>query len=129
MSTFAVFGMTRDVALAEAKKRTKGTRKNVKAPGGVEPIPLAEWMELVEKKTEQIMGGGTARQLSPLFDAPQYAEQFIELARKTIQCRDLRIRAKAVLTDAKGKPVINPKTKAPRVGFADWKPVKVEQAA
>ena len=58
MSTFAVFGMTRDVAQAEAKKRTKGTRKNVKAPGGVEPIPLAEWMELVEKKTEQIMGGG-----------------------------------------------------------------------
>ena len=57
MSTFAVFGMTRDVALAEAKKRIKGTRKNVKAPGGVEPIPLAEWLELVEKKTEQIMGG------------------------------------------------------------------------
>ena len=56
MSTFAVFGMTRDVALAEAKKRTKGTRKNVKAPGGVEPVPLAEWLELVEKKTEQIMG-------------------------------------------------------------------------
>lgn len=56
MSTFAVFGMPRDVALAEAKKRTKGTRKNVKAPGGVEPIPLAEWMELVEKKAEQIMG-------------------------------------------------------------------------
>ena len=58
MSTFAVFGMTRDVALAEAKKRTKDTRKNVKAPGGVEPVPLAEWLELVEKKTEQIMEGG-----------------------------------------------------------------------
>ena len=57
MSTFAVFGMTRDVALAEAKKRTKGTRKNVKAPGGVEPVPLAEWLELVEKKAELIMGG------------------------------------------------------------------------
>ena len=57
MSTFAVFGVTRNVALAEAKKRTKGTRKNLKAPGGVEPIPLAEWLELVEKKTEQIMGG------------------------------------------------------------------------
>lgn len=58
MSTFAVFGMPLDVALAEAKKRTKGTRKNVKAPGGVEPVPLAEWLELVEKKAEQIMGGG-----------------------------------------------------------------------
>jgi hypothetical protein len=129
MSTFAVFGMTRAVALAEAKKRTKGTRKNVKAPGGVEPIPLAEWLDLVEKKTEQIMGGGTVRQLSPLFDAPQYAEQFIDLARKTIQCRDMRIRSKSVLSDAQGKPIINPKTKAPKVGFADWKPARTEQAA
>lgn len=58
MSTFAVFGMTLDVALAEAKKRTKGTRKNEKTPSGVEPVPLAEWLELVEKKTVQIMGGG-----------------------------------------------------------------------
>ena len=129
MSTFAVFGMTRDVALAEAKKRTKGTRKNVKAPGGVEPIPLTEWLELVEKKAELIMGGGTVRQLSPLFDAPQYAEQFIELARKTIQCRDLRIRAKRVMTDANNKPIINPKTKAPKVGFCEWQSDTRTQAA
>ena len=129
MSTFAVFGMTRDVALAEAKKRTKGTRKNVEAPGGVEPVPLAEWLELVEKKTEQIMGGGTVRQLSPLFDAPQYAEQFIELARKTIQCRDLRIRAKRIMTDTEGRPIINPKTKAQRVGFCEWQPDTRTQAA
>ena len=122
MSTFAAFGMTRDVALAEAKKRTKGTRKNLTAPGGVEPIPLTEWLELVEKKTEQIMGGGTVRQLSPLFDAPQYAEQFIELARNTIQCRDLRIRAKRVMTGADGKPIINLKTKVPKVGFCEWQP-------
>lgn len=65
-------------------------------------------------------GGGTVRQLSPLFDAPQYAEQFIELARKTIQCRDLRIRAKRIMTDAEGRPIINPKTKAQRVGFCEW---------
>lgn len=57
MSTFAVFGMTRPVAFAEAKKRIKGTRKNLQAPGGVEQIPLAEWLVLVERKTEQIMGG------------------------------------------------------------------------
>jgi len=57
MSTFAVFGMTRPVAFAEAKKRVKGTRKNLRAPGGVEQIPLSEWLVMVEKKTEQIMGG------------------------------------------------------------------------
>ena len=57
MSTFAVFGMTRDVAKTEARKKTAGTRKNPKAPGGVEPIPEAEWLELVAKRTEKIMGG------------------------------------------------------------------------
>lgn len=67
-------------------------------------------------------GGGTVRQLSPMFDAPQYAEQFIELARKTLKCRDMHIRAKAVLVDAKGKPIINPKTKATKIGFAEWPP-------
>lgn len=57
MSTFAVFGMTLDVAKTEARKKTSGTRKNAKAPGGVEPIPEAEWLELVAKRTEKIMGG------------------------------------------------------------------------
>ncbi len=55
-------------------------------------------------------------QLWPLFDAPQYAERFLELARKTLRCRNLKIRAKALLTDAKGKP-IKPKTNAPKVDF------------
>lgn len=129
MSTFAVFGMTLDLAKTEARKKTSGTRKNLKAPGGVEPIPEAEWLALVEKRAQKIMGGGTVRQLSPMFDAPQYAEQFIELARKTLKCRDMHIRAKAVLVDAKGKPIINPKTKAPKVGFSEWPPKQQEQAA
>ncbi len=30
--------------------------------------------------------------------------------------------AKAVLTDAEGKPVINSKTKAPMIGWADRRP-------
>ena len=129
MSTFAVFGMTLDLANTEARKKTSGTRKNLKAPGGVEPIPEAEWLAMVEKRAQKIMGGGTVRQLSPMFDAPQYAEQFIELARKTLKCRDMHIRAKAVLIDAKGKPIINPKTKAPKVGFSEWPPKQSEQAA
>ncbi|WP_017477083.1 hypothetical protein [Pseudomonas sp. PAMC 26793] len=57
MSTFAVFGMTLDVAKTEARKKTAGTRRNPKAPGGVEPIPESEWVELVAKRTEKIMGG------------------------------------------------------------------------
>jgi hypothetical protein len=41
----------------------------------------------------------------------------------------MHIRAKAVMVDAQGEPIINPKTKAPKVGFTEWPPVKVEQAA
>lgn len=37
----------------------------------------------------------------------------------------MQIRAKAVLVDAKGKPIINPKTKVPKVGFTEW-PARAE---
>ena len=62
------------------------------------------------------------KRLAPLFDAPQYAEQLIELARKTLRWRDMQIRAKAVLVDTKGKLIINPKTKAQKVGWVDCRP-------
>ncbi|WP_268938816.1 MULTISPECIES: hypothetical protein [unclassified Pseudomonas] len=41
----------------------------------------------------------------------------------------MQIRTKAVLVDAKGKPIINPKTKVPRVGFSEWPPKRGDQAA
>lgn len=58
MSTFAVFGMTADVALAEARKITKTTKSGAK-PGSPALQPtLAEWNEAVEQKAAAIMGGG-----------------------------------------------------------------------
>jgi hypothetical protein len=61
---------------------------------------------------------------------PQFARQFIELARKSGRCRDLKIRAKAELVDAEGKPLINKKTKAPKIGWSDWvEPAKKSEAA
>lgn len=129
MSTFAVFGMTRDVAMAEAKKTVKTTRPDPKNVGQKIELTVDEWLYKVALKADQIMGGVKVKQLSPLFDAPQYAEQFIALARKGGKCRDMRIRAKAVLKDAEGKPIINPKTKAPKVGFTDWPPKQEAQAA
>jgi hypothetical protein len=129
MSTFAVFGMTRDVAMAEAKKTVKTTRPDPKNVGQKIELTVDEWLYKVALKADQIMGGVKVKQLSPLFDAPQYAEQFIALARKGGKCRDMRIRAKAVLKDAEGKQIINPKTKAPKVGFTDWPPKQESRAA
>ncbi|MDD2056567.1 hypothetical protein N5D52_14925 [Pseudomonas sp. GD03860] len=83
---------------------------------------MAEWEQAVADCAAAIMAGEKVKQLSQMFDAPQYAQQFMELARKTGQCRDLRIRAKCVITDAKGKPVINQKTKMPKIGWTDYTP-------
>jgi hypothetical protein len=33
------------------------------------------------------------------------------------------------MVDAQGEPIINPKTKAPKVGFTDWPPKQESQAA
>jgi hypothetical protein len=53
----------------------------------------------------------------------------MEMARRSITCRDLRIRTKAVLVDTKGKQIINLKTGVPKVGFADWTPKQESHAA
>lgn len=81
---------------------------------------MEDWMQIVKRNADGIMAGAKVKQLSPLFDAPQYALQFMDLCRKTGNCRDLRIRAKCVTTDAEGKPIINKKTKAPKVGWVDY---------
>ncbi|ROL64577.1 hypothetical protein [Pseudomonas vranovensis] len=83
----------------------------------------------MEQQAAKIMAGEKVKQLSQLFDAPQFAEQFVALTRKHCKCRDLRIRAKCVLTDAEGNPIINEKTKAPKVGWVDYLPEMTKQVA
>lgn len=41
----------------------------------------------------------------------------------------MRIKAKRTLVDAQGEPIINPKTKAPKVGFTEWPSKQQDQAA
>ena len=57
MSTFAVFGMTRDVAMAEAKKTVKTTRPDPKNVGQKIELTVDEWLYKVALKADQIMGG------------------------------------------------------------------------
>lgn len=120
MSTFAVFGMTMAWALSEARKKTPNNRPNPKTGGPPIELTLAEWMVKVERNAEHIMAGAKIRQRSPAFDAPQFARQFVDLARKSGRCRDLKIRAKAVLLNAKGEPLLHKKTNAPRIGWQDY---------
>lgn len=133
MSTFAVFGMTLNVAIAEARNTVQNTKpESVKSPGGAwlpVQMTLEEWSAAVNVEAARIMAGRKSKQLSTLFDTPQYALQFLELTRKQCKSRDLRIRAKCVITDAEGRPIINKKTKAPKVGWVDYTPDMNRQVA
>ncbi|MBB1616994.1 hypothetical protein A9978_31550 [Pseudomonas sp. UMC65] len=119
MTTFAVFGMSENWAREEAREHTP-TFKNEN--GKRIDLSITEWEAEVLVQIAKIMAVKKCVRLSPFFDAPQYAQQFVDMARKSIKCRDLKIRTKAVLVDAKGKPIINPKTGVPKIGLADWAP-------
>lgn len=99
MSTFAVFGMTEHFAREEARKKTPTT------VGKTELTP-SQWLAAVESRAEKTMLGSRVVQLSSLFDAPQFAEQYIALLRKAGKSRDLKIRAKVKIeapATARGK--------------------------
>lgn len=87
MSTFAVFGMTEHFARDEARKKTPTT------VGKTELTP-SQWLAAVESRAEKTMLSSRVVQLSSLFDAPQFAQQYIDLLRKAGRARDLKIRAK-----------------------------------
>jgi hypothetical protein len=106
MSTFAVFGMTRAAALEIARAKTPSVVKNV-------IIPESEWTQRVEQTADAIMSGKRVKQLSAAFDAPQFAEDFLQIARRMESCRDMQVKAKQVVTDANGKPVYSKRGKNP----------------
>ena len=60
MSTFAVFGMTLDVAMAEARKTVKTTRPDPKRPGHKIELSVEDW--LIKGRTDHGGGQGEAAQ-------------------------------------------------------------------
>lgn len=113
MSTFAVFGMTRAAALEIARAKTPSVVKNI-------VIPESEWMQRVEQTADVIMASKRVKQLSAAFDAPQFADDFLSIARRMESSRDMHVRAKQVVTDANGKPVYSKRGKKPRKAWLPY---------
>jgi len=67
MSTFAVFGMTRAVALKDAQKNTPTTKAH---NGAIIQLTASEWAAECEKRADRVMAGKKVKQLSGMFDAP-----------------------------------------------------------
>lgn len=116
MSVFAVFGMTYAHAFGLAQKKTRTIDKD----GDV--IPESEWLSRCHEAAEAVMDGEMIRQLSTKFDAPQFAEEFIAIARRMQRHRDLQIRVWKQLTDDAGKPIYGMNSKKPRMGWLAYVP-------
>lgn len=82
MSTYAVFGMTASAA-REIARRNLLNKKS---------LPHYEFDALLKLKIEEIMQSDQVIMLSDKFDAPQFAKDFLELAKKG-EHRHLHIKA------------------------------------
>lgn len=97
MSTFVVFGMTRSMAVSIAKKKVSEHKKT-----------QDQWMAAVNEMADEILANQKlVKQLSDYFDAPQFSQDFMALARKTDDGTRLEIRYKkeSGISKKTGRPI------------------------
>jgi hypothetical protein len=121
MSTFAVFGMTRCFAEADARKRCPTARTEL-VDGVSRRVELtpSEWDQACRIWADKLMDGARSVQLCKPFDAPQFAYDYIASCRKTGKCRDLTIKARVAAKDGQGQVIKNKKTGTPKLEWKQW---------
>jgi len=108
MSAFCVFGMTFDAAIKRAEKKVRDDN-----------LPMEQWKKKVHELAEQILIEAKPTQVSPPFDAPQFAKEWIEVARKTSRIHAPKVMVRKPKKDKRGNPVISKTTGLPALG---WEP-------
>lgn len=113
MTSFCVFGITDQVAKSKADKKVKTT-----GPGGVMK-PQHEYEQELASTAATMFATMKPLQISPAFDAPQFAADWAAIAARTVKCRDLGIMVRAQKTDKSDNIVKNKRTGLPCM---TWKP-------
>jgi hypothetical protein len=102
MSAFCVFGITLDQCKKAAAKKVSTWDDKKK-----QPISMAEWSEKVDALALELFEKASrAKQISPAFDAPQFASDWISVADKTVKARSMKIMRRGKKVDEKGAPVL-----------------------
>lgn len=78
MGGFCVFGQSMEVARNRAAKKVSEFE-----PGTRRPLTQVEWKERVDEEAAAIFTRMKPVRVSPEFDAPQFAYDFIDLAART----------------------------------------------
>lgn len=120
MSAFCVFGMTEPLAKKAAEQASKTWLAKLPSNerAAIAGPEIAEW---VEAKAAEILKGAKPKQVSGAFDAPQFAQDWIDLAKRTVKARGLRVMVRGEKTDKNGAPVISKVTKKPVIGWVPYR--------
>lgn len=110
---FKVYGVTQETAKKAAEREIE------KLPIDKRPKTVEEHQALLAKLTEKHFNKMTPVVIGKSFDAPQFAQELINLTKQTTRARALGIRINAPALDNKGGIMINKKTKQPRMA---WQP-------
>lgn len=102
MSAFCVFGVTLENCKKAAEKKVSTWDSKLQVH-----ISPAEWRKRVDALAAEIFESAKrSKQISPAFDAPQFANDWIGVADRTTKARAMRIMRRGEKTDEKGAPVI-----------------------
>lgn len=115
MSAFCVFGMTEPLAKALAAKKSPPPLKQ--GDRRLTPEEIEAWRA---KEAERIFARAKARQVSASFSAPQYCEDWIDLANRTTRAARLKVMVRDTKVDKTGAVVLNKKTKRPVMAWRAW---------
>ncbi|BEV15110.1 hypothetical protein HBDW_18980 [Herbaspirillum sp. DW155] len=101
MSAFCVFGVSRSDCMRIAEKKVKFYDDEKKRN-----LTKEEWCAKVDALAQDLFNTTTRhRQVSPAFDAPQFAREWAALAVRGDQVKGADIRVRNVVLDGEGKPV------------------------
>jgi hypothetical protein len=121
MGAFCVFGMTRQMAnklATDAEAKRKLTRQERAA---LTEEDVRQW---IAEKAEELFSDAKARQVSPAFDAPQFANDWIDLAKRTDQAKRCRVMVRGAKVDKKGAPSISKRTGKPVMTWLPYKEMR-----
>lgn len=95
MSTFRVYGMTESKARQMARALPPRNQESIE-----------DYEKRVQERFEKLMDGSKEVPLSTAFDAPEFAQQFMALARRAGRCRNLHIRRPETIHVKRGKKMV-----------------------
>lgn len=119
MTAFCVFASSMPVAIERAEKRV-----DLIDPVTRKRRTESEWRALVSDAARAIFAKMKPVQVSPAFDAPQFAEEWIDLARATGDYDGYAIKCRGISRDKTGSPKISKTSGLEIIAWVNYEPGK-----